>query len=101
MLCFCPLLLLLSLQWGNVFSFSVSSGSTVVSKEHYDIVKVDLDGGRDYPIYIGAGYSDDEGMSRKQCRTMAFCKTMDVLVIPRKDIPNQDSHFVLLQPPIC
>jgi hypothetical protein len=36
-------------------------GSTTVSKEHYDIVSVDLDDGRDYPIYIGTGYSEDEG----------------------------------------
>mmetsp|Transcript_22550 Transcript_22550/g.34083 ORF Transcript_22550/g.34083 Transcript_22550/m.34083 type:complete len:82 (+) Transcript_22550:103-348(+) len=27
----------------------------------YDVVKVDLADERDYPIYIGAGYSDDEG----------------------------------------
>jgi len=27
---------------------------------NYDIVKVDLTGGRDYPIYIGAGFSDEE-----------------------------------------
>jgi hypothetical protein len=27
----------------------------------YDIVKVDLSDGRDYPIYIGAGFSDEEG----------------------------------------
>ena len=36
-------------------------GSTTVSKENYDIVSVDLDDGRDYPIYIGTGYSEDEG----------------------------------------
>jgi len=29
---------------------------------NYDIVKVDLTGGRDYPIYIGAGFSDEEGI---------------------------------------
>ena len=29
--------------------------------DNYDIVKVDLDQGRDYPIYIGQGYSDQEG----------------------------------------
>jgi hypothetical protein len=36
-------------------------GSTTESRENYDIVKVDLDDGRDYPIYIGTGYSEDEG----------------------------------------
>lgn len=36
-------------------------GSSTVAKENYDIVKVDLDDGRDYPIYIGTGYSDEEG----------------------------------------
>ena len=38
-----------------------SMGFTTVQKENYDIVKVDLDDGRDYPIYIGTGYSDAEG----------------------------------------
>ena len=37
-------------------------GSTTVSKDHYDVVTVDLSDGRDYPIYIGTGYSDEEGM---------------------------------------
>jgi hypothetical protein len=36
-------------------------GSTVVQMDHYDVVTVDLDAGRDYPIYIGTGYSDDDG----------------------------------------
>jgi hypothetical protein len=27
----------------------------------YDIVNVELADGRDYPIYIGAGFSDEEG----------------------------------------
>ena len=27
---------------------------------NYDTVKVDLDSGRDYPIYIGTGYTDDQ-----------------------------------------
>jgi hypothetical protein len=36
-------------------------GSTVVSMDRYDIVKVDLEDGRDYPIYIGTEYSDEEG----------------------------------------
>jgi hypothetical protein len=39
-----------------------SLGSTTESKENYDIVKVDLENNRDYPIYIGTGYSDQEGM---------------------------------------
>lgn len=39
-------------------------GCTTESRENYDIVKVDLSDGRDYPIYIGTGYSDDEG---KRC----------------------------------
>ena len=36
-------------------------GSTTVNMDHYDIVKVDLADGRDYPIYIGTEYSDEEG----------------------------------------
>lgn len=35
-------------------------GSTTVSRDNFDEVKVDLDGGRDYPIYIGTGYSEEE-----------------------------------------
>jgi len=47
-------------------SSSSSSRATSFSKRQsspasdYDIVKVDLSDGRDYPIYIGAGYSDEE-----------------------------------------
>lgn len=31
-----------------------------MSESNYDVVKVDLSDGRDYPIYIGTGYSDKE-----------------------------------------
>ena len=44
------------------------AGFTTISTDKYDIVKVDLDDGRDYPIYIGTGYEDEEGkhlISRK------------------------------------
>lgn len=37
------------------------AGFTTISTDKYDIVKVDLDDGRDYPIYIGTGYEDEEG----------------------------------------
>ena len=40
---------------------SSDMGSSTIAKDNYDIVKVDLDDGRDYPIYIGTGYSDKEG----------------------------------------
>lgn len=36
-------------------------GSTTIQMPNYDIVKVDLEDGRDYPIYIGTRYSDEEG----------------------------------------
>ena len=36
-------------------------GSSTVARENFDEVTVDLSDGRDYPIYIGAGYSDEEG----------------------------------------
>lgn len=39
-------------------------GSTVVSMDSCDIVKVDLDDGRDYPIYIGTKFSDEEGAQK-------------------------------------
>jgi hypothetical protein len=38
-------------------------GSKTIHKENYDIVNVDLDDGRDYPIYIGTGFDDEEGRS--------------------------------------
>jgi 3-dehydroquinate synthase len=41
-------------------SASQLMASTAEATE-YDIVKVDLADGRDYPIYIGAGYSEEEG----------------------------------------
>lgn len=40
--------------------FPLSSTSAATD---YDTVKVDLSDGRDYPIYIGAGFSDEEGES--------------------------------------
>ncbi|GAX26353.1 3-dehydroquinate synthase [Fistulifera solaris] len=43
-----------------------SLGSTLESKEQYDIVKVDLEDDRDYPIYIGTGYSEDESATLLQ-----------------------------------
>ena len=42
------------------------AGCTTESKENYDIVKVDLSDGRDYPIYIGTGYQDQEGEKRNE-----------------------------------
>mmetsp|Transcript_12489 Transcript_12489/g.25877 ORF Transcript_12489/g.25877 Transcript_12489/m.25877 type:complete len:433 (-) Transcript_12489:1607-2905(-) len=70
-------LLLLAFGWSSAFVVSSSEnaikplsattagvgdelGSTTVSRDNFDEVKVDLDGGRDYPIYIGTGYSEEE-----------------------------------------
>ncbi|KAI2505516.1 3-dehydroquinate synthase [Fragilaria crotonensis] len=39
----------------QLFPLSSTSAAT-----DYDTVKVDLSDGRDYPIYIGAGFSDEE-----------------------------------------
>ena len=39
----------------------MSSRSSTSAATDYEIVKVDLTDGRDYPIYIGAGFSDEEG----------------------------------------
>ena len=43
---------------------STTGSTTVVTSQNhpYDVVKVDLEDGRDYPIYIGTDYSDEEGM---------------------------------------
>jgi hypothetical protein len=40
-------------------------GSELVRTDRYDVVTVDLDGGRGYPIYIGTGYAEDEGARRR------------------------------------
>lgn len=46
-------------------AFAVSSSSApttrLYSSSDYDTVTVDLADGRDYPIYIGAGFPDEEG----------------------------------------
>ena len=39
-------------------------GSSTMHRENYDIVNVDLEDGRDYPIYIGTSYYDQEGMQK-------------------------------------
>merc|ERR1719464_97356 len=49
----------------------------VATTSDYEIVKVDLDEGRDYPIYIGADYSDEEASSLLQ----SHVKGKDVLII--------------------
>ena len=33
---------------------------SAIEESTHDVVKVDLSDGRDYPIYIGTGYTDDE-----------------------------------------
>lgn len=48
----------------QLWAATEEAGCTTESKENYDIVKVDLSDGRDYPIYIGTGYEDKEGASR-------------------------------------
>ena len=62
---FCSSLLWISASAFAPLAFGVSPSKTILSSTtaatDYDIVKVDLADGRDYPIYIGAGFSDDEG----------------------------------------
>lgn len=36
-------------------------GCTTTSFDKYDVVTVDLEDNRDYPIYIGTDYTDNEG----------------------------------------
>jgi 3-dehydroquinate synthase len=43
---------------------SASQLASTAEATEYDIVKVDLADGRDYPIYIGAGYNQEEGKKR-------------------------------------
>jgi 3-dehydroquinate synthase len=56
------------------------AGFTTVTTDKYDIVKVDLDNGRDYPIYIGTGYDDQEGMSIRYSTTISTVLSSTVLV---------------------
>lgn len=51
-----------------------------MSEADYDVVKVDLSDGRDYPIYIGTGYSDEqttEMLSKHILGTKALLITND------------------------
>lgn len=40
---------------------STTQLASTTETTEYDVVKVDLADGRDYPIYIGAGFSEEEG----------------------------------------
>ena len=42
---------------------SSSSSTSTSTNNNYDIVRVDFADGRDYPIYIGSSFSDDEASS--------------------------------------
>jgi hypothetical protein len=42
-------------------TMSDDTPSTSLRMTQYDTVRVDLADGRDYPIYIGTGYSDEQG----------------------------------------
>jgi hypothetical protein len=68
-------------------------GSTVVKMDNYDVVTVDLDAGRDYPIYIGTGYSDDEG-------TMFLGHVLPLCGATRWARSNT-KHFVLFFAQLC
>jgi hypothetical protein len=66
-------------------------GSKTIHKENYDIVNVDLDDGRDYPIYIGTGYDDEEG-------TSFFTLIGSRLVAPRQKVVQRytiDLHVMI------
>jgi 3-dehydroquinate synthase len=42
---------------------TLAAVSSVDTENNYDVVKVDLSDGRDYPIYIGTSYSDEQASS--------------------------------------
>jgi 3-dehydroquinate synthase len=42
---------------------ALAAVSSVDTENNYDVVKVDLSDGRDYPIYIGTSYSDEQASS--------------------------------------
>jgi hypothetical protein len=75
------------------------------STTEYDIVKVDLADGRDYPIYIGAGFEDDEGT---KCLSLSCgkgfvcagseCRPYRTLIIfPSRLVQNTHAASSLLQ----
>jgi hypothetical protein len=41
--------------------FGATRMASSATKTDYDVVKVDLSDGRDYPIYIGAGFTHEQG----------------------------------------
>jgi 3-dehydroquinate synthase len=44
----------------STLCMSSGSSSSINTETNYDVVKVDLSNGRDYPIYIGTSYSDEQ-----------------------------------------
>lgn len=70
-------------------------GSTTEHRDNYDIVKVDLDDGRDYPIYLGTGYSDTEGASSRRYSLVFFFIDVSTNKKPAMHQPS----FIYLQPP--
>lgn len=49
---------------GSSNAASSASALGMADTDAYDVVKVDLDDGRDYPIYIGAEFDEAEGEQR-------------------------------------
>ena len=66
-----------SVQGAAVGAAAVASSSALgmAETDAYDVVKVDLDDGRDYPIYIGAEFDEAEGEQGLSLRgyVLAIC----------------------------
>ena len=78
-----------------------SDEQQVVDDNNYDVVKVDLNDGRDYPIYIGASFSDEQitemltsHISGKQAliitndriEPMGYLEKYEKLLAPHKEV---------------
>ena len=46
----------------HAFGVKTAMKTYLSSSDEHDVVRVDLEDGRDYPIYIGTGFDDDAGM---------------------------------------
>ena len=72
-----------SMAFFNPSSDSLSSSAikATVTESNFDTVTVDLADGRDYPIYIGAKFSDEEGALLKPMKLKSQLPCIIVIII--------------------
>lgn len=87
----------ISVQGAAVGAAAVASSSarSMAETDAYDVVKVDLDDGRDYPIYIGAEFDEaegEQGLSLRGC-VLAICMARRLSEIGDIQIRPCESHL--------